>query len=102
MSDGMGRRRVAGGVLAVLAVAGACNLGAAPATTTTTTVAVTTTLTTAPGTTTTTEPLGERRQYGGEVLIGESEEPPTLNFYAPGGDSFIVSNIRHGYWAAVH
>ena len=99
--DGMGRRRVAGGVLALLAVAGACNLGAAPATTTTTTVAVTTTLTTAPGTTTTTEPLGERRQYGGEVLIGESEEPPTLNFYAPGGDSFIVSKIGQGYWAGV-
>jgi len=64
--------------------------------TTTTTAAETTT--TAAETTTTTEPEPEGKPYGGQAIIGDDQEPPTLNPYAPGGDNFIVSKIAQG-WA---
>lgn len=66
------------------------------AATTTTQAATTTTqaeTTTTAAATTTTEPAPEGKPYGGEVIIGDDQEPPTLNFYAPGGDNFIVSKI---------
>jgi peptide/nickel transport system substrate-binding protein len=69
----------------------------------TTTAAATTTTaaatTTTQGTTTTAAPTG--KPYGGEVIIGADQEPPTLNTFAPGGDNFIVSIIGQTYWVGV-
>ena len=75
-------------------------------TTTTTAAAETTTTTAAPTTTaaettTTTEAEPEGKPYGGEVIIGDDQEPPTLNTFAPGGDNFIVSKIGNAYWTGV-
>jgi ABC-type transport system substrate-binding protein len=39
--------------------------------------------------------------YGGQVVIGDDQEPPTLNAYAPGGDNFIVSKVGQAYWVGV-
>ena len=69
----------------------------------TTAAAVTTTeapatTTTAPATTTTADP---GKQYGGEVVVADDQEPPTLNSFVPGGDNFIVSIIGQSYWAGV-
>jgi ABC-type transport system substrate-binding protein len=63
---------------------------------TTTTAASTTTAatTTTAGTTTTTLP---QKPYGGQVIIADDQEPPTLNPWAPGGDNFIVSKIGQGW-----
>ncbi len=66
----------------------------APETTTTTTKAPVTT------TSTTTEPKLER-PYGGEAIVADDQEPPTLNAFIPGGDNFIVSIIGQGYAAGV-
>ena len=59
-----------------------------------------TTTTTAPTATTTTEPKLER-PYGGEAIVGEDQEPPTLNPFAPGGSNFIVSIVGQAYFAGV-
>jgi len=64
-----------------------------------TTVAAATT-TEAPAATTTTEAAVEH-PYGGEVIVGDSQEPPTLNPFVPGGDNFIVSIVGQGYLAGV-
>ena len=78
---------------------------AAPTTTTTqaatTTTAAPATTTTAAPATTTTEPAPAGKPYGGEVILGQDQEPPTLNGYAPGGDNFIVSIIGQAYWCGV-
>ncbi len=73
---------------------------AAPATTATTAAPGTTaaTGTTAPPAT---EPPAEGKPYGGEVVVGDSQEPPTLNVFAPGGDNKIVSTIGNGYFTGV-
>ncbi|NQV07338.1 hypothetical protein HQ535_12380, partial [bacterium] len=73
----------------------------APETTTTTAPPDETTTTAAPTTTTTTEPEMTGTPYGGEAIIGDDQEPPTLNVYAPGGDNFIVSKIAQGWGAGV-
>jgi peptide/nickel transport system substrate-binding protein len=65
-----------------------------------TTVAAATT-TEAPAATTTTEAALEH-PYGGEAIVGDSQEPPTLNWAVPGGDNFIVSIVGQGYWAGVY
>jgi peptide/nickel transport system substrate-binding protein len=64
-----------------------------------TTVAAATT-TEAPAATTTTEAALEH-PYGGEAVVGDDQEPPTLNWAVPGGDNFIVSIIGQSYWAGV-
>lgn len=71
-------------------------------TTTTTTEAPeeTTTTTQAPETTTTTEAALER-PYGGEAIVADDQEPPTLNSFVPGGDNFIVSIVGQSYFAGV-
>ncbi len=65
----------------------------------------TTATTGAPGTTAgpgTTQALApEGKPYGGEVVYGDDQEPPTLNSFAPGGDNAIVSTIGQGYWTGV-
>ena len=38
-------------------------------------------------------------RYGGEVLIGDDQTPPTLNPYAPGGDNFIVWLVGQAHLA---
>jgi len=67
---------------------------AAPAATTTTAAPTTTA---AAAATTTTEAAPEGKPYGGEVVIGQDQEPPTLNVFAPGGDNSVVSIIGQGY-----
>ncbi len=66
---------------------------------TTTTAAPETTTTAAPETTTTTEAPG--KPYGGEAIVADDQEPPTLNPFVPGGDNFIVSIIGQSYHAGV-
>ena len=88
-------------VMAVALVAAACGASGDAATTTTTTAATTTTAptttapttTAAPATTTTTTFVPSGPGYGGEAIVGDDQEPPTLNPFAPGGDTFIVSKV---------
>lgn len=91
-------------LIAFALVAAACSSseegGAEDTTTTTKAAEDTTTTTEAPATTTTTEPKLER-PYGGEAIIADGQEPPTLNGFAPGGDNFIVSIIGQAYWTGV-
>ncbi|MEK7252187.1 MAG: ABC transporter substrate-binding protein [Actinomycetota bacterium] len=91
------RRGVAwlGLLLAFGLVAVACGDDDTSGTTTATTQATTTT-----AATTTTEGLPQIA-YGGQAIIGDDQEPPTLNAYAPGGDNFIVSKVGQAYWAGV-
>ncbi|MCB1247395.1 MAG: hypothetical protein KDB69_09020 [Acidimicrobiia bacterium] len=90
-------------LIAFALVAAACSSseGGDDTTTTTEPTADTTTTTeAAPDTTTTTEPKIEH-PYGGEAIVGDSQEPPTLNSFLPGGDNFIVSIVGQGYAAGV-
>lgn len=68
---------------------------------TTTTAAEETTTTEAPAETTTTTEAMPEKPYGGEAIVADDQEPPTLNPFAPGGDNFIVSIIGQGYFAGV-
>lgn len=89
-------------LIAFALVAAACSSSEGGDDTTTTTAGETetTTTTAAPATTTTTEPALER-PYGGEAIVGDSQEPPTLNGFLPGGTNFIVSIVGQGYAAGV-
>ncbi len=96
-------------VIAFALVAAACSSddGAGDTEETTTTAATETTqaaeettTTVAAETTTTTEAKPEK-PYGGEAIVGDSQEPPTLNPFVPGGDNFIVSIIGQGYLTGV-
>ena len=40
--------------------------------------------------------------YGGEAIVADDQEPPTLNSFAPGGDNKIVSIIGEAYYAGVY
>ena len=69
-----------------------------------TTAAPTTTAapsTTAGSTTSSTDAAPEGKPYGGEVIYGDDQEPPTLNTYLPGGSNSIVSKIGASYWTGV-
>ncbi len=90
-------------LIAFALVAAACSSDEGGTEETTTTTAATeesTTTTAAPETTTTTEPKLER-PYGGEAIVADSQEPPTLNSFVPGGDNFIVSIVGQGYFVGV-
>ena len=92
-------------LIAFALVAAACSSdegGDTESTTTTTAAPAETTTTAAPAetTTTTTEPALVR-PYGGEVIVADSQEPPTLNGFLPGGTNLIVSLIAEGYVAGV-
>ncbi len=104
--------KIVGLLFAFALIAAACGDSGGTTTTegevgqTTTTVAETTTsegevTTTTAGETTTTTEADTGKPYGGEVVIADDQEPPTLNTYAPGGDNFIVSKIGNGYWVTV-
>lgn len=69
-------------------------------TTTTVGVAPPTTGSSSNDSTTTTVPLPQRT-YGGEVVVGEYQEPPTLNVFVPGGDTTSASRIGQAYLAGV-
>ncbi|MGI9585727.1 MAG: ABC transporter substrate-binding protein [Acidimicrobiia bacterium] len=94
-------------LLALALVAAACSSDDSGTEEETTTTAATeteesTTTTAAPEeeTTTTTEAMIEN-PYGGEAIVADDQEPPTLNQWIPGGDNFIVSIIGQAYAAGV-
>jgi peptide/nickel transport system substrate-binding protein len=88
-------------MVAMATIAAACSTsdGSGTDTETTTTTQATTT-TTGPLATTTTEPKVEHA-YGGEVIVADDQEPPTLNQFIPGGDNAVVSRIGQAYLAGV-
>ena len=96
---GLRRGRTLGlSALALGLLMGACSNGSAGTTTvapaTTTSVpATTSTSSTAPSTTTTVAGT----PFGGEVVIGDDAEPPTLNPYVLGGDSYSVARISRAW-----
>jgi peptide/nickel transport system substrate-binding protein len=92
--------RIAVTLLVVALVAAACSSDSGSGTDETTTTASATTTTDAPASTTTTEPKFEK-PYGGEVVVADDQEPPTLNQFIPGGDNAIVSRIGQAYLAGV-
>ena len=87
-------------VFALVAAACSPNEEEAVETSTTTSTTEATTTTTKPPETTTTEPKPQK-PYGGEAIVADDEEPPTLNPYAPGGSKTIVSLIGQGYLTGV-
>ncbi len=87
-------------LLTLSVVAAGCTGGGSEDTTTTT--ASTTSTTAAPTTTSSTTTLPRiQRTYGGDAVILESQEPPTLNGFIPGGDSLIVTVVGQTYAAGV-
>ena len=98
------------GIVFVIAVATACSDSGDSGTTDapTTTAAPTTAAATAPPattaapvTTTSAQP-GSDIRYGGEVIVADAGEPPTLNYFVPGGEVGTVFLIGQSYWAGVH
>ncbi len=51
-----------------------------------------------PSSSTTTESLLQH-PYGGVAIVGDDQEPPTLNIFVPGGDSSVAARIGQGYLA---
>ena len=99
------RRRALGGFLAALLALAACQSGegapsitSSPPATSTTAAPPTTTTSAAITTSTTTTP---RPPGPNEVVIGDDQEPPTLNPYAPGGDNWIVSRVGQAIFAGL-
>jgi peptide/nickel transport system substrate-binding protein len=84
-------------LLAFALVVAACGDDDTADPTTTAGPTTTATETTAPATTTTQAPTTtgapEGKPYGGEAIIADDQEPPTLNTFAPGGDNFIVTKV---------
>jgi len=91
-------------LVAFALVAAACggddDTAAEETTTTTTEAPADTTTTTAAPTTTTTEAF--QKAYGGEVIIADDQEPPTLNPLVPGGNNFIVAKIAQGWISGIN
>ena len=67
--------------------------------TSTTAAASPTSSTAAPTTTTMPDPTPQR---GGMVVIGDDQEPPTLNPYVPGGDNAIVTIVGQAHMAGAY
>ncbi len=97
-------------LLAFALVAAACGGDDTEGDTTTTTPPDVTTTVAAPGgdttttvaeTTTTAPPTAGGKTYGGDAVVGDTQEPPTLNPYVPGGDNFIVAIVGQGYYTGV-
>ena len=95
-------------LLAFALVAAACGDSTdsgtdAPATTTAAPTTEAPSTTAAAGTTaapTTTEAPG--KPYGGEAIVADDQEPPTLNPFVPGGNNFIVGIVGQAYHAGVY
>jgi hypothetical protein len=79
----------------------AADTTAAPGTTEAPTTTEAATTTAAPESTTTTEAAPEGKPYGGEVIVADAQEPPTLNPKVPGGTNFIVAVIGQGHLVGV-
>ncbi|MGZ8784902.1 MAG: ABC transporter substrate-binding protein [Acidimicrobiia bacterium] len=96
-------RRVGRAFLAVVAVAAlAAGVWALSGVTPTTTVATTAAPTTAPTSTTastTTEPAPVEHSYGGDVTIGITSDPVTLNPFLEGGGAEVLHLIGRTIWA---
>ena len=95
-------------LLVVALIAAACGGPDDAATTITTSVVTTagpttttTTSSTLPATTTTTTIVLAGPGHGGEVIIGDDQEPPTLNPFAAGGDNFIVTKVAQALHVGV-
>ena len=69
--------------------------------TTTTTSEASTTSSTPDDTSSTTTEAKFEKPYGGEVVVADDQEPPTLNQFIPGGDNAVVSRIGQAYLAGV-
>jgi peptide/nickel transport system substrate-binding protein len=93
-------------VIAFALVAATCSSSGGDADETTPTAATETTVegttTTATPETTTTTDAKPQKPYGGEAIVADAQEPPTLNPFLPGGDKFIVSIIGQGYLTGVY
>ena len=92
----------AGAVVAWALVMAGCALGGGDSTTIPTDGSSPTTTATTPagGSTSTTAPLGDRYEYGGEVVIGELDEPISLNPFVAGfGGS--AERIGQALWVGV-
>jgi peptide/nickel transport system substrate-binding protein len=94
--------RFGAALIASALVAAACASTAEPAATKTTLGTTTTTTTTVPPSTTTTTEARTGNPYGGVAIVADDQEPPTLNPFAPGGDSFIVSIVGQTYFTGVY
>ena len=93
--------RFSAALIAAALVAAACSSTPEPAATTTTLGTSTTTTTTkAPSTTTTESDVGN--PHGGTAIVGDDQEPSTLNPYAPLGGDFIVAIIGQAYFTGVY
>ena len=91
-------------LLALMLVAAACSSGDGSGTDgdpTTTTEATTTSSTPDETSSTTTTEAKVEKPYGGEVVVADDQEPPTLNQFIPGGDNAVVSRIGQAYLAGV-
>jgi hypothetical protein len=94
------RRSLLGLLLALGLAAAACvSQGSPPTTTRPPLVPATSSPGGGTGTAVGASPTG--KAYGGEAIIGQDQEPPTLNSFAPGGDNFIVSLLGQAYWTGV-
>lgn len=87
-------------IVCALVVASCSPQRAEPDLTTTTTLAPDTTTTTTTVVPVTSEP-GPMHPYGGEAIVANSQEPPTLNGFLPGGSWSVVSIVGQGYAAGV-
>jgi peptide/nickel transport system substrate-binding protein len=94
------QRRSFLGLLLTLALTASACVGQGSPPTTTRPPIVSTTHSEEPG-----EPNGGAspagKPYGGEAIMGNEQEPPTLNSFAPGGDNFIVALLGQAYWTGV-
>jgi peptide/nickel transport system substrate-binding protein len=88
-------------LLAFALVAAACGGDGDSGDTTTTAAPADTTTTTAPPADTTTTTALPQKPYGGEAILGDDQEPPTLNAFIPGGDNFIVTKILQSYASGI-
>ena len=87
--------RIGTAMAAAAVLAAACAAESEAPAPTTTLGTTTTTTTTIPPTTTTEAPIGN--PYGGTIVVGEAQEPATLNPYVPRGDDFVVTTIGQTY-----
>ncbi len=106
----MKRRRYVSLAVGAIVLAAACaettattTSGAAPTTTSAPLTSTSSPPSTVVPTTSTTviDPGLPPPRHGGEAIIGNDQEPPTLNPYVPGGDNEIVSIIGSAVWAGV-
>jgi ABC-type transport system substrate-binding protein len=95
-------RRVFAGLCVAAMFVAACSAGGSGAGTETTVRRTTSVPATTESTTTSSTTLPPTPQYGGVVVIGTDQEPPTLNPFVEDGDNAIVSLIGQADLAGVY